>query len=713
MKVKVQNITEYMDGKNAHFMIPVYQRNYDWNAKEQCKVLGHDLEKISNSETLSPHFFGAIVRVVDSSTGDWIIIDGQQRLTTVSLLMLAIAHKAEEIERFNPTAILPSRQNVLDLCLDFKKKQKLKLKLLRNDMQAYECLANKQSCPEYNKSKVIQCYRLFYESLDADNINKIYEATKSLQIVDILLDSKDDNPQLVFESLNSKGLDLSVADKIRNYILIGLDYETQESLYFKYWEPMEKKVGTDGKDVSDYIWRYLQNKSGIVGSGNLYNDFKTYVLNRDTESLLQDILSMATIYHDLRTQQVGVNRNSELTIEINKKITNILEKLQIHTTLPFLMEVVDKYYKDEIQEQDLLDVLCVLESYLIRYGLLHVSSTLLNSLFVRMKKDINDILDKVENAKYSDVFRFVLDNLSKIKPNASNPKDDDIKEFLTTKDVYNSRRKLCKFILDAIELSSNPKEVVDIRFLTIEHIMPQKLSGPDGEQWKGDLGDTWELIHEKFLHTIGNLTLTGYNPEYGNRSFHYKKNIQGGFNNSPLYLNSFMKNTDVWTEKQIIERGNILARRMLSLYPIYKPSRDYSIQQNITSITLANDRLEDVIMHRKPTKALIGFFDEDIELYVSSWKDLYLQLINALYNSEHKSDMEQAFRFGNNGKFTGIISKVEEKRGAKGEILWQQIIPESSIYFHTTKSSVDMCVAIKIWLEYLKLSADDIEIYLR
>ena len=290
MKVKVQNITEYMDGKNAHFMIPVYQRNYDWNAKEQCKVLGHDLEKISNSETLSPHFFGAIVRVVDSSTGDWIIIDGQQRLTTVSLLMLAIAHKAEEIERFNPTAILPSRQNVLDLCLDFKKKQKLKLKLLRNDMQAYECLANKQSCPEYNKSKVIQCYRLFYESLDADNINKIYEATKSLQIVDILLDSKDDNPQLVFESLNSKGLDLSVADKIRNYILIGLDYETQESLYFKYWEPMEKKVGTDGKDVSDYIWRYLQNKSGIVGSGNLYNDFKTYVLNRDTESLLQDKL---------------------------------------------------------------------------------------------------------------------------------------------------------------------------------------------------------------------------------------------------------------------------------------------------------------------------------------------------------------------------------------------------------------------------------------
>ena len=222
MKVKSQKITDFLDGKNAHFMIPAFQRPYEWVAKEQCQILLDDLKDVAKNPR--PHFFGTVVRVIDTSTGDSIIIDGQQRLTTVSLLMLAIAHKTEELGKSTDIE-LPRIEDVLSLCIDYRKHQKLKLKLSNKDMHSYSCVANKERCPEYEKSKIVQNYKYFYTALDEENINDIYKAAHSLEIVDILLEPSDGNPQLVFESLNSKGLGLTEADKICNYILIGLDYE--------------------------------------------------------------------------------------------------------------------------------------------------------------------------------------------------------------------------------------------------------------------------------------------------------------------------------------------------------------------------------------------------------------------------------------------------------------------------------------------------------
>lgn len=704
MKVSSKSITDFLDGKNRSFLIPVYQRNYDWNNKEQCQILWDDLCYIV-THSKKPHFFGSIVSVIDENSGDYIIIDGQQRITTISLLMLAIAHRLQEfnsvVDKTDNAVIsqkLPDVEEVLSLCIDYKKQNKLKLKLLRGDMDAYQCLVDKTKCPQLDKTHIIQNYKFFYNLLNLDNIYEIYEATQQLVVVDIMLGKDDDNPQQVFESLNSKGLGLSTADKIRNFILIDLPYDKQEELYSKYWEPMEKNAGTSPDDTTNFIWTFLSYKTNKkVLSNDIYNQFKFYKTNDMTEEeILEDLFNMSEIYYKIQTQ-------SYESAAINDRLASLLNNIT-KVTVPLFLDVFDKYEKNLLSEKDVVEIIDVIEAYFVRRTVCSLKPAGTARFFL-MNKKINSLLDKYINASYADVFKYLVYTE---QGGCRFPNNDEVLTALTKSDVYSNDKKGCKFILSKLEKAHNPKEYVQTSDLTVEHIMPQTLNN----DWRIALGDNADTIHTTYLHTLGNLTLTGYNSEYSNRAFLYKKTISKGFDESPLYLNSFMKNTDTWSEKEIVERGNTLAALFITTWPIRKPQQTYTFSKDVETISLDNTEIEEQIVGKKPRLFYLSNLDKEIE--VVSWKDLYAQIVNVLYNEpNYQKEMQRAFAFGNNGKFSGVISKIEESKGQKGETLWEQLIPGESVYFLTCKSSKSFLDAIRTWFEYLKISESDLEITLR
>lgn len=701
MKVKEKSITEFLEGRKETFLIPVYQRNYDWE-REHCEVLWQDLE--AASDVAHPHFFGSIVRVRDGD--DNIIIDGQQRLTTVSLLMLAIAHRMEVLGLEKPDL-----REVMDLYQNGKRQPKLKLKLLREDMQAYECVVDHtRDCVRFSKSKIIKNYEFFHKKLDAENIERIFNATKKLVVIDVLLESDDDNPQAVFESLNDKGEKLNDADKIRNFILMNFDYEKQCQLYDDYWTGIEKNAGLDSKDTTKYIWRYIQYKTNNkTGDKYIYSDFRNYIQNKDKEQVLENMYFVSEIYNKIILNKVvGVNAE-----QINKYLDFLLNDLKMQTALPLLLDVIEQYEAGNISGHDVVDILKVLISYIVRRGLVGMPNMIYNGFFLVNKK-VHYLLDKFPNGTYLDVIKYIIYNA---KNREENPSDVVILDNAVNTGVYNKNSTICRYILIQMEKDlmkkndPNSQHILNENVLSIEHVMPQTLSGFNGDNWKEELGNDWQTVHEKYLHTIGNLTLTAYNANLSNSSFTRKK--QELSNYAPLYLNQYLMESDTWNADKIFERSNIMARHILELWPIYKPENEYIVHENSNKLTLDNMRLSDIVLKRKPKQVELYFMD--ITLDVANWRDLYSLVIKELYNNaEYRAKMQRAFEMADiSDVFNEIISNSPQIYGKSGAKLWEQIIPDNDVYFKTTKSSSDICIALKAWLKYLDIDPSDVEITLK
>ena len=701
MKVGKKPIVEFLDRRGENFLIPVYQRNYDWK-KENCEVLWDDLEAIIVKP--HPHFFGSIVRVRDGD--DNVIIDGQQRLTTISLLMLAIAHRMEILGLEQPDL-----SEVMDLYQNGKRQPKLKLKLLREDMQAYECIvANKGDCTGYGKSKIVQNYDFFYKKLDSDNLGKIFEATKQLIIIDVLLEDGDDNPQAVFESLNDKGEKLNDADKIRNFILMNFDYEKQKELYNEYWAHMEKNVGLYSEDTTKYIMRFIQYKNNTkFGDKYIYSEFKSYIQNKDKETVLKELFDMSKTYRAIMQMTVQ-GENSD---KINRGLKLLLNKLQMNTTLPLLLDVIKEYESGRISGVDVEQILNVLISYIIRRGLVGDQTGVYNTFFL-MNKNIHNLLNKFPNGTYLDIVKYIIYTA---KNKTEIPDDNTVSEMAMNFGIYNKNTKICECVLVQLEkylmLKNDPnsQRILNESVLSIEHIMPQTLSGSDGENWKKDLGEDWQNIHGKYLHTLGNLTLTAYNSNLSNRAFYRKKQELANF--APMYLNQDLMAADVWNKDAIFERGKKLSKLILLLWPIYKPNNEYVIQQTYDQFDLSNDNIKDIVTGRKPRSIELQF--SDTSLNVTGWRDLYVSIINELYNDpKYKEKMQNAFDWADQtDMFNEIISKNPQVYGKSGTKLWERIIQDNTIYFKITKSAEDMCRAIIKWLKYLGLAPDDVTIVLR
>lgn len=612
MKGSECKFVKYMSGDDKRFVIPVYQRNYDWKM-ENCKQLYDDLIKIIKSERKS-HFFGSLVSVYnpDGNNEEYLVIDGQQRLTTVSLLFLAMYNLIDQGIVIPADANLPQKILKTYLIDQWQPEDtRIKLKPVKNDQTAYKKLFTEKDEPirEYN---LTMNYEYFYDRIQKQEItiDQLYEAICCLEIINIKLD-KDDDPQLIFESLNSTGLDLSEGDKIRNFILMELPNDKQEKYYEEYWNRIE--VCTK-YDVTSFVRDYLSVKQyATPQQKKIYTTFKDYVDfgKLETEPLLEDMLCYAKRYQILLG---GKTSSSELNGCISR-----LNRLETTVTRLFFLEVLRLNEEGALTITETTEVFRITETYLFRRSICDLPTNALNKIFLMLHREIMRY-DGTDDS-YVEKFKYAL--LSK-REKARFPDDSEFVEAFEKKPVYlmNSKNKL--YILERFENSgtAEDKDVYrhcDEGTYSIEHIMPQHLT----PVWQKELGEDYELIHEQWLHRIANLTLTAYNSQYSNSSFTEKKTTKNGFADSGIRMNFWIAQQDKWTLEELESRNRELMTKALEIWT--SPTTSFKpVEKQMEAYTLED---EDAMTGR----LIARFSFKNTEQPVTSWVDMYQRVIEILY----------------------------------------------------------------------------------
>lgn len=647
MKGSELRLIEYMEGSKKRFIIPVYQRNYDWKI-ENCKQLYDDLIQVikNNSKT---HFFGSIVSVYEPSgrNTEFLIIDGQQRLTTMSLLFLAMYNLLEEKIIISEDESLKD-QIYEDFLVDKYQPQekRMKLKPIKNDQKAFSKLFNSKD--DYIKdSNLTINYSYFYERIQKQEItiDELFDAICRLEIINITLNNED-NPQLIFESLNSTGLDLSEGDKIRNYILMGLPKQKQDEYYVKYWNCIEKCTKYD---VSSFIRDYLSVKQLVIPSQKkVYINFKKYVEDSSLKiiEILEDLLSYAKRYNILLC---GKTSSKELNSCINR-----LNRLETTVTRPFFLEVLRLYDENQINLNEVAEAFSITESYLFRRTICDLPTNALNKIFLLLNREI--MRYDGTDSNYIEKLKFAL--LSK-KDRARFPNDDDFSLMFTEKPIYQMNSKNKIYILERLENfgTLEDKDIYrhyDEGEYSIEHIMPQHLT----PAWIKELGDSYEEIHDTWLHRIANLTLTAYNSKYSNSTFVEKKTMKNGFEDSGIRLNTYVSKKDKWTLAELRDRNDYLLKRALDIWAF--PSTNYKPQEKqLDSYTLDDEA--SFLSGRQIAK----FVYKGTEQPVVSWVEMYTKVLRALYLEDKtiitkialSTDDELSIHFSTNKR---IFKKCDE-----------------------------------------------------
>lgn len=613
MKAGEIEFLSYLEGSNKNFIIPVYQRNYNWK-KEQCKRLFDDLEYIINSG-FRTHFLGSIVSIYGMGK-EYLIIDGQQRVTTMSLLLIAMCNIIRDIG--DVKEFITTEEQIKECYLINKhsrsKDGKIKLKPITEDRKVYYELFEDDINLSQN-SNIISNYLYFYNRIKENNvsIDDLFEAIQKLIIVEIELKNGEDDPQLIFESLNSTGLDLSEADRVRNFVLMGRDSITQEKFYKNYWYKIEKNTTNN---VSDFIRNYLTIKERSIPNKNkVYFNFKRYVSdnNLDIEALLTDLLKFSSYYKDICFASTKDKDINEILRRINR--------LEVFVSYPFLLELFNDYNENIIDKKDLIESLKTIENFILRRIFCDVPTNALNKMFMNLGREIKKFSDYKEN--YSIILQYIFLNK---KSSQRFPDDNEFYNSFKTKDIYNTKSKNKLYILERLENFSN-KERVDLEnlinnnILNIEHIMPQTLTS----KWKESLGSNYNEIYNKYLHTIGNLTLTGYNSKLSNKTFKEKKEMENGFKDSRLYLNKYISSIEDWNEDEIKNRTKILLNRALAIwkYPnvMYEPpinsEKVFTLEEEEINFTNEN---------------IIYFSILGEHHKVKNWTEFYEQIAFTLYD---------------------------------------------------------------------------------
>ena len=614
MKGDAQPLIKFFDGSDKRFIIPLYQRNYDWK-EDNCEQLFQDLLKMHHSNRKS-HFFGSIVSSIQAGTEDRFIIDGQQRITTVSLLLIAMvnAFKVGDIQATDGKLVdkIFKRYLVDEYQED---ERKVKLKPIKKDMDAFDALLYKPKEQYLKGSNVTRNYEFFYDKIVKSGLtmDELFETIKKLEVINIKLD-EDDDPQLIFESLNSTGLDLSEADKIRNYLLMSLAPAEQDDLYTRYWNPIEESTKYD---PSSFVRDYLTMKQGKIGRiDKIYFIFKEYAENEriGRAELLEEMHHYAKIYSQIDNANMG-------TEKINRKL-NQVRTLDSTVAYPFYMAFFDYAEKNGLSDEEKYRVLDIVEAYWARRIICNLPSNALNKVFATLHRDVLNNMNKAvegTNPTYTEVLIYLL-----LKKGRSSvfPKDDEVKEDFATRQVYKMPANLRMFILERME-NRDSKECHDVvkqlteKTISIEHIMPQTLS----EKWKDALGEEWERIHQQYLHTMANLTLTGYNSQYSNLAFLEKRDMEKGFNDSAFRLNNYVKSCNQWTEVEMKQRQHDLLEVFMRLWPM--PSTTFEpAKREIESASIEDDDYEFT------GKKIQGYFYHNVHYSVNTWKEMLIQMCN-------------------------------------------------------------------------------------
>lgn len=573
MKASSANFLTVIKGPKQ-FVIPIYQRTYSWQIA-QCNKLFNDILRISKDGSSPGHFIGSVVYFQESihtvsDVPKLLVIDGQQRLTTISIMIAALA----EFVRDNQVDIdtnFTKLQNYYLLNAEEEGELRYKLLLTRRDKDSLINIIKGVPLGNDASLRVVDNFKFFKEKINAENAVDIYNGIMRLFIVDVALEKDKDNPQLIFESLNSTGLDLSQADLIRNYILMGQEIKLQTELYEKYWYPMEQSYGNEYTASFDWFMRdYLSVKTGTIPRiDRVYDSFKTYASSSkapDTiTEVVQDIYMFSGYY-------VNMVLHKEPDAELQKGFKNI-SKLKVDVCYPFLLPVYNDYETGTITNDEFKQIINLVENYVFRRAICGIPTNSMNKTFATLFKSIKKT-DYLEGVKAA--FQ-LMDSYKRF------PTDAEFEKEIVVKEVYNFRNR--NYLLSKLE-NYKRKEFVNVDDYTIEHIIPQnpELSG----EWQRMLGDDWKEVQSKYLHSLGNLTLTGYNSELSDKPFSQKKIMEGGFNDSPIRLNDFLRKVDIWNAENIEARAKELAEKARQIWFAPNLSQEvldkYSTEEKTTTV---------------------------------------------------------------------------------------------------------------------------------
>jgi len=668
---KVWLFSDLIEKNKRVFKIPVYQRNYDWS-NIQCEKLFQDIMKANECD--HKHFTGTIVYIngIDGSAlNEVLIIDGQQRLTTVYILLKALydAAKGVSVRIENEIEEVMFNRNCGE-------KYKLKLKPIKTDNEQLRLLIQNKIDEMDRNSNIYKNYICFKNLIDKTlkselEVNDILNGIKKLEMVEIVLDkSQGDEPQKIFESINSTGLELSLADKIRNYLL--MDDANQDELYENYWSVIEKNVGY--RNLGDFAINFLNSQiSRSVNNSNAYRLFKEHCEenNLNHEDVLKKLKRASKVYGAF----IGESHY------YSKEILNYLHafnSIKQTTVLPFLFRVFNDYENSIIDETTLLKVLNYLLTYFVRITACELNKSLSNFM--------KSMYDRAFDGNYDNYYEKLVIFLNDLKANNRMPTDAEFEKALIHKPLY--QKPICKFVLSVIENSS--KEHIDLSNLTIEHILPQK---ENAVIWKKEVGNDYGRVYETYLHTLGNLTITGLNSELGTKSFADKKRIICE-NSKANILNKEVLAAEKWNEASIKNRAKVLARKLIGKFNYVELHYDLNEANELSfgvnsGLDFSNTKPEGFVFVGEYTK-------------VSSWIDLLTKFISIAYdlNVDAFSDLAESNYSLPNADRTYISNDERKFRKAKQ-------IDNSGIYFETNLSANNIISFIKNLLDKLNLEADD------
>lgn len=637
MKGDSQKLIKFFEGSDKRFCIPLYQRNYDWK-EDNCRQLFEDLKRVHRMGSKS-HFFGSIVScVADYNEEVRLIIDGQQRITTVSLILIAMINAAKAGDlAYDKKDRINFIRNAYLIDEYQENERKVKLKPIKNDMDAFDALIYKEPDEYINDSNVTKNYSFFYDKIKGCGLKleELLDAIKKLEIINVRLEH-DDDPQLIFESLNSTGLGLSESDKIRNYLLMSLSTSAQEMSYNLYWNKIEE--ATDYQPTM-FIRDYLTVKTRKIAKlENLYFNFKQY--SESSKLTREDIMADMLIY---ARQYNKVIKASVSDAKLQRKLTQ-LSYIGSSVHMPFCMSFLIYADKNKLSTDEIYDVFNTLECYWARRIICNLPANALSKVFSTLHTDILKLINefqkrgKIFNSSYVEVMRYTL--LRK-QGSSELPTDAKVEDEMKTRNVYKMPNAYRQFIFERMN-NGLSKEFIDIvrgmkdGTISIEHIMPQTLSA----KWKAELGPHYKELYDRYIHTFANLTLSAYNQSYSNAPFKTKRdgmidkdgNKVIGFKDSIYNLSADLKEYTQWTEAEILNRQAKLIYRFKSIWPM--------LQTHFTPM-------------EKPTDS-VTFNDEDIELtgrdiaaftyngekhLVTSWKSMLLELCGLIY-ADHKNAID-------------------------------------------------------------------------
>ncbi len=557
MKAEDTHVTNLLEGAKQ-FIVPIFQRDYSWGTRH-CQQLWKDVIRVGSDPTVKGHFLGSVVYVAaEDNTATitrWLLIDGQQRMTTLTLLLIALRDRMIELQGSGEDDADVSTPEELD---DYylrnrhgKGDRRHKLHLRRADHDTLMALLDGKPLPESASEKVKENFAFLRELVGQADVKTVYNGIKKLVVVDVSLARGQDDPQMIFESLNSTGVDLTQADLIRNFVLMRLDEAEQTQQYEEHWQPIEQAFGSRyrtefDKFVKDFLTLRLRPGTPLK-SADIYHEFRGFFLKsvetQGVDGILSDLRRFGTYY-------TAFSLGQEKQPALKEALARLRSLVEVAS--PVVLTLYDCYQRAKTLSLDeFVKAVELLESFVFRRSVCDMQTRNLGQIFTGLAYRITEAQPllslKVALFRQGKKRRF--------------PSDAEFREALETRDVYDMRT--CFYLLDRLE--NHSKERIDTSNFSIEHVMPQ--NEDLRPEWRSMLGDDWKTVQETWLHRLGNLSLTGYNSTYSDRPFNEKKTIGGGFNESPLRLNKFIREQSIWNATAIEQRGKLLAAKALDVWP--------------------------------------------------------------------------------------------------------------------------------------------------